>query len=86
MRLDHSEPGEGIVLYFGEKPGSLFVSVGLGFSGYELTPRRTYRFMHPYLNVGRILDPRSFGRSYSRRVRVPAWCWDRFNEWRWRKS
>jgi len=81
MRIDY-EPGEGIVLYTGEKRGSLFISAGLGFSGYEMTPRGTYRFMNPYIGYGRTFDPRSFGRSYSRSIRVRCWLYDRLKGYR----
>lgn len=67
MRLCRGE-GEGVTLYVSEKPRSLFITAGLGFSGYELTPRRFYRFMHPYIGYGRTFDPKSFGRSNGRRV------------------
>lgn len=77
MRFDR-ERGEGIVFYSGEKPGDWFITAGLGFGGYELKPRRSYRFMHPYVGVGRIFDPRSFGRTWSRRIRIPCWIYDHF--------
>lgn len=85
MRIDHSEPGEGVVFYSGEKKGDWFVGVGLGFSGWELKPRRTYRFMHPYVHFGRLFSD-SLGRRYSFKARCPAWLWDRITERRRRKS
>jgi hypothetical protein len=86
MRLDR-EPGEGIVVYFGEKPGQRYIGVGLGFSGYEWTKggRWCWRFTHPYILFGRLYSGRK-GRMYSRRVRIPARLWDWIRERRERKS
>jgi hypothetical protein len=80
MRLDRSEPGEGIVFYSGEKKGDWFVAVGLGFSGWEIGGgRNSWRFMHPYVHFGRLFSD-SLGRRYSFKLRCPAWAWDRIND------
>lgn len=76
MRLDR-ERGEGTVLYFGDRPGQRFIGVGLGFSGWESTRTGWWRFMHPYVHFGRLYSDRG-QRTYSRRIRIPAWLWDRF--------
>lgn len=65
MRLDRSEPGEGAVLYFGDQKGSRFIGVGLGFSGWESTPRGWWRFMHPYIHFGRPYSDGKGSRIYS---------------------
>lgn len=79
MRLDRSEPGEGVVLYFGEEPESRFIGVGLGFSGWEHRPGRLWsncRFMNPYVHFGRLFSDRP-ARIYTRRVRIPMWLYER---------
>lgn len=76
MRLDR-ERGEGICLYFGEKPGVRFVGAGLGFSGWESRPGGHWcRFMHPYVHIGRLFSDGK-GRRVSVRVRIPEWLYNR---------
>jgi len=79
-RLDR-EPGEGVVLYLGRR----FVGVGLGFSGYEINGRWSWRFMYPYVHFGRLFSD-SRGRHFSFKLRLPAWLWDRIQDRRWRKE
>lgn len=77
MRIVRGE-SEGVTFYSGEKRGSLFITAGLGFSGYSQRAGRWYRFMNPYVGYGRTFDPKSFGRSYSRSIHVPCWLYDRW--------
>lgn len=74
MRLDR-ERGEGACLYFGERPGSRFVGVGLGMSGY----RGRWRFYNPTVHFGRLFsDDR--GRTFTTEIVLPAAL---VHAWRW---
>jgi hypothetical protein len=84
VRLDR-EPGEGVVLYFGERPGRRFVGMGLGFSGWEMNARGCWRFMHPYIHFGRLFSDAP-ARRFSFRLRLPAWLWHRIEDRRHRKE
>ena len=85
MRLDR-ERGEGVVFYSGEKKGDWFVGAGLGFSGYELGARRSYRFMNPYVHFGRLFFDGKSSHTFTRRIRIPVWLWDRIRFGRERKT
>jgi hypothetical protein len=73
MRIDCSEPGEGVVLYTGDSRNAPFVGVGMGFDGWQSSRKMPggWRFFHPYVHTGRLFTDTS-GRRYDFKLLIPA--------------
>lgn len=73
MRIDRSEPGEGTVLYSGEKQGDWFLGIDLrGLSGWQSSRWMPggWSFFNPTVHFGHLFEDR--GRIITRHVLLPA--------------